>query len=666
MYGIRGVVTDAVTGDPVDAVVTVVGHDIDSARVFTDPDVGDYHRMIESGTWTLEFTAVGYVPQTVSGISVADGSATVVDVQLQPLADEPVLDMAGHDAGAVDPGDTVSMHITLVNDGGGDALGTSATLATSDPYVTILQPSSTYPLIPKLGGEETSNSAYEFLVLPSCPLYHTIDFDLYITASGGYADTSSFQIMVGQQLEDFESGSFASYPWEMTGNQPWTVVTTDVYEGTYCSKSGDVSDNQSSTMSVTLDVLQSDSITFYYKVSSESGWDFLRFYIDGQQKGEWSGTAGWARVAYSVNAGTRTFKWTYIKDGSVSNGSDCGWIDYIIFPASGVPVEITTALLPDWTVGYSYSVQLEASGGSGSLTWSDVNSDLNGTGLALSTSGLLSGTPASTGLISFTARAEDQIGSSDTKPFSFTINAVPQITTSSLPDWTAGVAYSQQLTSTGGTGTKMWIDANSGLFGTGLVLSASGVVSGTVGTPGTIMFRARVTDQVGAYDDSSYSFTINPEIQITTTNLPDATTNLPYSVQLESTGGTGQHSWSDLNGDLSGSGLSISTDGIVSGTPTVAGQLSFTADVQDQIGAEAQKLLTIEVITGWLCGDADGSGAVDIDDAVYVISYIFSGGPAPNPLESGDVDCSGIIDIDDVVYLITYIFSGGPAPCAGC
>ena len=61
-------------------------------------------------------------------------------------------------------------------------------------------------------------------------------------------------------------------------------------------------------------------------------------------------------------------------------------------------------------------------------------------------------------------------------------------------------------------------------------------------------------------------------------------------------------------------------------------------------------------------GDADGSSEVDIDDVVYLIAYIFSGGPPPDPLESGDADCSGDVDIDDVVYLIAYIFSGGPEP----
>jgi hypothetical protein len=63
-----------------------------------------------------------------------------------------------------------------------------------------------------------------------------------------------------------------------------------------------------------------------------------------------------------------------------------------------------------------------------------------------------------------------------------------------------------------------------------------------------------------------------------------------------------------------------------------------------------------------LVGDADGSGAVDIDDAVYLISYIFASGPPPDPIETGDADCSGDVDIDDVVYVISYIFAGGPPP----
>lgn len=65
-------------------------------------------------------------------------------------------------------------------------------------------------------------------------------------------------------------------------------------------------------------------------------------------------------------------------------------------------------------------------------------------------------------------------------------------------------------------------------------------------------------------------------------------------------------------------------------------------------------------------GDADESGGIDIDDVVYLIAYIFSGGlpPVPYAVASGDATCECVVDIDDVVYLIAYIFSGGPPPCS--
>lgn len=66
------------------------------------------------------------------------------------------------------------------------------------------------------------------------------------------------------------------------------------------------------------------------------------------------------------------------------------------------------------------------------------------------------------------------------------------------------------------------------------------------------------------------------------------------------------------------------------------------------------------------CGDVDASGIVNISDGVFVVSYIFGGGPAPQPISAGDVDCNELVTISDAVYLINFIFGGGPVPCAGC
>lgn len=65
----------------------------------------------------------------------------------------------------------------------------------------------------------------------------------------------------------------------------------------------------------------------------------------------------------------------------------------------------------------------------------------------------------------------------------------------------------------------------------------------------------------------------------------------------------------------------------------------------------------------YICGDANSDQTVNIGDAVYLINYIFKGGPAPDPLESGDASCDGAVNIGDAVYLINYIFKGGPEPC---
>jgi Zinc carboxypeptidase/Thrombospondin type 3 repeat len=85
LTGIRGLVTDSVTGAPLAATIKILGHDVDSSEVYTDPDVGDYHRMIASGTWNLQCISSGYVSKTVNGVIVGSGNATVVHIQLAPV-----------------------------------------------------------------------------------------------------------------------------------------------------------------------------------------------------------------------------------------------------------------------------------------------------------------------------------------------------------------------------------------------------------------------------------------------------------------------------------------------------------------------------------------------------------------------------------------------------
>lgn len=64
-----------------------------------------------------------------------------------------------------------------------------------------------------------------------------------------------------------------------------------------------------------------------------------------------------------------------------------------------------------------------------------------------------------------------------------------------------------------------------------------------------------------------------------------------------------------------------------------------------------------------LCGDTNDDTDVNIADAIYLISYIFNGGPSPAVLKTGDTNSDGSVDVSDVVYIINYVFNNGTPPC---
>ena len=83
---------------------------------------------------------------------------------------------------------------------------------------------------------------------------------------------------------------------------------------------------------------------------------------------------------------------------------------------------------------------------------------------------------------------------------------------------------------------------------------------------------------------------------------------------------------------------------------------------QDLIGAEigSSQVFQFRTMTP---GDNDGNGVVNITDIVYVINFLFAGGPLPVPQQAGDVNCDSKFNIADAVYLINFMFVSGPEPC---
>ncbi len=132
-------------------------------------------------------------------------------------------------------------------------------------------------------------------------------------------------------FEDFETGNFSKISWWHSGDSNWTISQQEKHSGAYSAEAGTIGDDEYTALEITLECVSGD-ISFYRKVSSESGFDYLKFYIDGVKKGAWSGEEDWAEVSFQVDEGTRTFEWTYSKDDSVSDGDDAAWIDDIVFP----------------------------------------------------------------------------------------------------------------------------------------------------------------------------------------------------------------------------------------------------------------------------------------------------------------------------------------------
>ena len=133
-------------------------------------------------------------------------------------------------------------------------------------------------------------------------------------------------------IEPFETGDFSLFDWQIDPTYPWSITTNAPYEGTYCMMSGGAGvANVVSNMTVTVDIPADGIMSFFGKISCENNWDFGYFYIDGVQKGSYTGAGSWGERKFDITAGTHTFQWRYTKDGSVNSNDDRFYVDYITF-----------------------------------------------------------------------------------------------------------------------------------------------------------------------------------------------------------------------------------------------------------------------------------------------------------------------------------------------
>src|SRR5208282_1616451 len=143
-----------------------------------------------------------------------------------------------------------------------------------------------------------------------------------------------------------------------------------------------------------------------------------------------------------------------------------------------------------------------------------------------------------------------------------------------------GVFYSTTLNATGGVTPYTW-SILSGSLQTGLSLSSTGTISGTPTVVATDTVTIQVQDNVGTTASKTFSLTITGLTITTSSPLPTAIEGSSYSVTMAATGGTGLgYTWAITSGVLQ-SGLSLSSAGVISGTPTVTGTVTVTINVHD-------------------------------------------------------------------------------------
>lgn len=220
------------------------------------------------------------------------------------------------------------LHIQIANQGHFDSNPVNVYLEILAPFIAIDSPSRTFNTIEKESVQdlvfsiEASGSAGEEGWLMT-----------RITLDDGVNETIIDTLLpFGGFNEAFDPEHFNEQNWQFSGNASWALTEEDPHSGEYCVKSEKISNNQSSSISITRETPATE-ISFFRKTSSEFNYDKLHFYIDNVEMGAWSGARPWCKENYALTEGVHTFQWTYTKDVSVSLGHDCAWIDDVnIYP----------------------------------------------------------------------------------------------------------------------------------------------------------------------------------------------------------------------------------------------------------------------------------------------------------------------------------------------
>lgn len=326
-------------------------------------------------------------------------------------------------------------------------------------------------------------------------------------------------------------------------------------------------------------------------------------------------SAGGSITGTPTQAGSFNFTVTVM---DAQQQTDSALYTVVIQPA----FTITTVSLPDGVVNASYSAPIQAAGGVPPLSWTLLSGGPSG--LSLSPTGILSGTPTQAGTYNLQVRVTDSQAHTAIRTIPLTILQSFRISTTSLPNATAGTYYSVGLAATGGTEPYAW--STSSALPSGLTLSVAGVLSGTAPQPGVYPLTITVRDSANQTAQAQLALQVVTAFQITTTTIPQGFLAAAYTTAFTAAGGTPPYQWSAPEGLPPGLALDPSS-GILSGIPSQQGTFPFTVQVLDFTGRLARKQFVfnsnnaLNITTGSL---RDGTAGLPYEDG-----FTAAGGTAP-------------------------------------
>jgi hypothetical protein len=256
---------------------------------------------------------------------------------------------------------------------------------------------------------------------------------------------------------------------------------------------------------------------------------------------------------------------------------------------------IATDSLKPATVGASYSSQLQDQGIQSNVTY-EVTSGTLPAGVALSPSGLISGTPTAVGSTTFTIKGTAVSTNPsaegtrvDSKTFTLSV-AVPLVARVSTRAAEVGVRYVGTLSATGGQGPYTW--SASGLPA-GLSVGSGGSITGTPTAVGSYPAQVTVTDANGNSKAIAVTFRVAPKLVISTRRVLSARVGTAYSFRLHTKGGAGSVRWTIVRGKLP-AGLKLNArTGTIAGTARAAGSVRVTVRARDAAGGSSSKTFVV-------------------------------------------------------------------------